>query len=99
MIKSIENNTNKIYLSHKELLGTWDENIKEIKKGQILKGIVKDRAKNNKAIFIEIKPNLVGMAEYSDKYNYGDKVNIFVKKIIPEKKKIKLTIVGGSNNG
>ena len=99
VIKSIENNTNKIYLSHKELLGTWDENIKEIKKGRILKGIVKDRAKNNKGIFIEIKPNLVGMAEYSDKYNYGDKVNIFVKKIIPEKKKIKLAIVGGSNNG
>ena len=44
-------------------------------------------------IFIELKPNLVGLAEYKEGIEYGQNVNVYVKKIIPEKKKIKLIIV------
>ena len=40
-------------------------------------------------IFIELKPNLVGMAEYKEGYNYGDIVDVFVKKIIKDKKRKK----------
>ena len=49
--------------------------------------------KSKNGIFIELKPNLVGLAEYKDGIEYGQNVNVYVKKIIPEKKKIKLIIV------
>ena len=37
-------------------------------------------------IFIELKPNLVGLAEYKDGIQYGENVSVYIKKIIPEKK-------------
>ena len=33
------------------------------------------------------------MAEYKPNYEYGEKVKVIVKRIIPEKEKIKLKIV------
>ncbi len=44
-------------------------------------------------IFIELKPNLVGLAEYKDGIQYGENVSVYIKKIIPEKKKVKLLII------
>ena len=38
-------------------------------------------------IFVELKPNLVGLAEYKEGFNYGQKVNVYIKKIIKDKKK------------
>ena len=35
-----------------------------------------DKYKNG--IFVELKPNLVGLAEYKDGFSYGQKVNAFV---------------------
>ncbi len=93
MIKSIEDNSNKIILSYKELLGDWDENIKDYKEKTIVKGIVKETDKFKNGIFIELKPNLVGLAEYKENMKYGQKVNVYIKKIIKERKKIKLLIV------
>lgn len=93
MIKSIDETTNRITLSYKELLGTWEENAKTIQEGTILKGIARETEKFNNGIFIELKPNLVGLAEYKDNINFGEPVDVYVKKIIPEKKKIKLKII------
>ena len=93
MIKSIDRETNRIDLSYKELLGTWEENIQDIKQGEIIKGKVRETEKYKNGIFIEIKPNLVGMAEYKTGLEYGQDVTVYVKKIIPEKKKIKLKIL------
>ena len=93
MIKSINKKENQIALSYKELYGTWEENIKDISENMILNGIVKEADKYKNGLFIELKPNLVGMAEYQEGYNYGQVVKVFVKKIINEKKKIKLIIV------
>ena len=92
-IKDIDKENNKFYLSYKEMLGSWKENIKDLKEGSILKGIVRETAKNKDGIFIELKPNLVGMCEYKDNLKYGQEVQVKIKKIIPDKKKIKLTIV------
>ena len=50
-----------------------------------------DKYKNG--LFIELKPNLVGMAEYQEGLQYGEQVKVYVKKIINSKKKIKLVIV------
>ena len=93
IIKSIDKKDSKFSLSYKELLGSWQDNIKDIRVGQEVQGIIRETAKGNKGIFIELKPNLVGMSEYKPNYNFGDKVNVVVKKIIPEKHKVKLKII------
>ena len=92
-IKEIDKENKKFYLSYKEMLGSWEDNIKDIKEGSIIKGIAKEYTKNKDGIFIELKPNLVGLCEYNNNIKYGQSVNVKVKKIIPEKKKIKLNIV------
>ena len=93
MIKSIDKDNNKIVLSYKELLGDWDENVKEYTEKTVVEGIVKETDKFKNGIFIELKPNLVGLAEYKDGVEYGQKVNVYIKKIIKERKKIKLLII------
>ena len=98
MIKTINKNEKKVNLSSKELFGSWKDNIKDIEIGQTYHGIVRETAKGNRGIFIELKPNLVGMSEYKPNYNFGDKVNVIVKKIIPEKEKIKLKIINDNFN-
>jgi len=92
MVKSVGMD-GKITLSYKEMLGTWEENIKKFQVGTKAKGIIRDREKNKNGIFIELTPNLVGMAEYTEKYYYGQEIDVYIKKIIPEKKKIKLEII------
>lgn len=93
MIKSIDKKQERILLTHKELLGTWEDNAKKFEEGMIVKGIIRETEKAKNGIFVELQPNLVGMAEYSENYKYGQNVNVYIKKIIPEKKKIKLTLV------
>ena len=44
-------------------------------------------------IFIELTPNLVGMTEYKKDLEYGQKVDVKIKNIQPDKKKVKLVIV------
>lgn len=93
MIKSIDSENKRILLTYKELLGTWEENAKELSSGMIIKGIAREVEKFNNGIFIELKPNLVGLADYKENIQYGQNVEVYVKKIIPEKKKIKLKII------
>ena len=93
MIKSIDEKDSKVILSYKELLGDWDENIKEFKEKTVVSGIVKENDKFKNGIFIELKPNLVGLAEFKEGYEYGQEVKVYIRKIIKDKKKIKLLIV------
>ena len=92
LIKDVDLEKNKIYFSYKELLGTWEDNVKEIKEKTVVQGIVRETEKNKRGIFIELKPNLVGMAEYKEGMEYGQKVDVYIKKIVEDKKKIKLII-------
>ena len=93
MVKSVDENTGRVSLSYKNCLGTWDDNIKSFKEGMTVKGIVRDTEKNKNGIFIELTPNLVGMTEYTKELKYGETVDVCIKKILPEKKKIKLIVV------
>lgn len=93
VVKSIDNENKRITFSYKELLGTWQENAKLFNEGDIVVGIARETEKNNNGIFIELKPNLVGLAEYKPNIEYGENVIVNIKKIIPEKKKIKLMII------
>ena len=93
LVKSIDRNEGKVILTYKELLGTWEENAEKFQEKTYVKGIVRETEKNKNGIFIELTPNLVGMAEYVDGLEYGEPVDVYIKKIIPDKKKIKLIIV------
>lgn len=93
MIKSIDKQNNKVVLTYKELLGNWEENVENYSEKTVVEGIVKEPDKFKNGIFIELKPNLVGLAEYKEGLEYGQKVNVYIKKIIKDRKKIKLLIV------
>ena len=93
VVKDVNTEKNRVYISYKEMLGTWDENIKDIQEKTIIPGIIRETEKDKRGIFIELKPNLVGMAEYKEGFEYGQKVEVYVKKIIEDKKKIKLKLV------
>jgi len=93
MVKSINREQGQVILTYKELLGSWEENVEKIAEGQILEGIVREKEKNQNGFFIELMPNLIGLAECQQNLQYGTKVKVFVKKIQKEKKKIKLIIV------
>lgn len=93
MVKYIDEKTGKINLSYKNCLGTWEENISNFKEGMTVKGIVRNTEKNKNGVFIELTPNLVGMTEYTEELKYGQAVDVCIKKIVPDKKKVKLTIV------
>ena len=81
----------RVTLSHKELLGTWQENASLFKVGETVSGII--RSIESYGIFVELTPNLSGLAEYTDNVNEGDYAGIYIKSIIPEKMKFKLIIV------
>ena len=92
MVKNIDKEKNRVSFTYKELLGTWEENIKNFKQGTVVHGIARDAEKSHNGIFIELAPNLVGLAEYKENIEYGQDVDVYIKKIVPEKKKIKLVI-------
>lgn len=93
MIKCINKENNQVMLTYKELLGSWEDNVKEFQEGAKVQGIVRESDKYKNGIFIELKPNLVGMAEYKENLKYGQKVDVYIKRIIKDKKKIKLIII------
>lgn len=92
MVKSIDRDKQRIMLSYKDVLGTWEDNAKNFNEGVVVKGIVRETEKYNNGIFVELAPNLVGLAEYKDGMEYGKTVDVYIKKIIPEKHKVKLII-------
>ena len=92
IVKKYDRDTGRIELSYKELLGTFEENVKNLKEGDIVEGVIRNRIKSG--VFVELKPNLVGLAEHVNGIEYGQKVLVSIKKINVEKKKIKLIIIG-----
>jgi len=89
VIKSVENG--RISLSHKELLGTWEENAERFCAGETVSGII--RSVENYGAFVELTPNLAGLAETKEGVRAGQQASVYIKSIIPEKMKIKLIII------
>ncbi|HBL40593.1 MAG TPA: RNA-binding protein [Ruminococcaceae bacterium] len=81
----------KITLTHKELLGTWEENAAKFKAGETVPGIV--RSVEKYGVFVELAPNLAGLAEPVADIEPGQHATVYIKSLIPERMKIKLTIV------
>lgn len=78
-------------LTHKELLGTWEENAEKFHIGETVSGIV--RSVESYGIFVELTPNLAGLAEYTTGVFEGQQTSVYIKSIIPDKMKVKLIIV------
>ena len=81
-------------LTIRELLGTWAENAASFTVGETVVGIV--RSVEEYGTFIEIAPNLAGLAESCPDLRPGQAVSVYIKNILPEKMKIKLVIVNHS---
>lgn len=90
IIKSIDE-FGRITLSHKELLGTWEENAAKFSAGQTVSGVI--RSVEDYGIFVELAPNLAGLAEIKEGVRVGQTAGVFIKSIIPDKMKVKLIII------
>lgn len=89
VIKSIDGR--RICLSHKELLGTWEQNAAKFEPGQTVSGVV--RSIESYGVFVELAPNLAGLAERREDLKVGMQASVFIKSIIPEKMKVKLVLI------
>ena len=61
VVKSADGIAGRLYVSHKELLGSWKENVADFRIGQTVAGTV--RSIEPYGIFVELTPNLAGLAE------------------------------------
>ena len=97
VVKSIDYDTGRIYVTHRELLGTWEENAARFAPGQTVAGIV--RSIEQYGIFVELTPNRAGLAELREVSTLhcpvvpGQWAAVYIKSIIPERMKIKLVLI------
>ena len=89
IVKSIENG--RVSLSHKELLGTWEENAAMFSIGETVAGII--RSVEDYGVFVELTPNLAGLAEAKEGILPGQQASVYIKNIIPKRMKVKLIII------
>ena len=91
VVKSIDYDTGRICVSTKELFGTWEENVQCFLAGQTVSGVI--RSIESYGIFVELSPNLAGLAELRDNVYVGQSCSVYIKSIVPDKMKIKLVII------
>lgn len=51
------------------------------------------RSVKDYGVFIELSPNLSGLAEYREDLRPGDRVSVYIKAIVPERQKVKLIVI------
>ncbi len=95
VVKNTQDEFGRITLSHRELLGTWEENASRFTSGQTAAGIV--RSIEDYGVFVELAPNLAGLAECREDVQVGQSAAVFIKNIIPDKMKVKLAIIDCSD--
>lgn len=81
----------RLVLTLKELLGTWEENVSQYRAGETVMGIV--RSVESYGVFVELTPNLAGLAENDRPVQPGQAVSVYIKSIVPEKMKLKLALL------
>lgn len=82
---------NRLTLTHKELLGTWMENAAQFSVGMTVPGTV--RGVMDYGLFVELLPNLAGLAEPHKGIRQGDRVSVYIKSLFPNTGKCKLLII------
>ena len=97
VVRSIDPANHRIFVSTRELLGTWEENAARYAPGQTVAGIV--RSVEDYGVFVELAPNLAGLAEIRDcdretvRSLVGRTAAVFIKSINPERMKVKLVLI------
>ena len=81
----------RLTLSLRELLGTWEENAAGIETGETLTGVV--RSVEPYGVFVELRPNLAGLAEHTEGVEPGQGCVVYVKSMNPARMKIKLNLI------
>ena len=91
LVTSLDKKLGRVTLSHKQLLGTWAENAAALAPGMTVSGYV--RGIKDYGVFVELFPNLSGLAEPKEGVAEGDRVSVYLKSILPQRRKIKLRIL------
>ena len=91
VVRTVDKEAGRIYMSLREMLGTWEENAASFSSSQTVTGIV--RSVEEYGIFVELSPNLAGLAEYREGVKVGDGCAVHIKSMIPERMKIKLVLI------
>ena len=81
----------RVTLTHRELLGTWMENASRFSSGETVRGIV--RSVMEYGTFVELSPNLSGLADSRPGLRPGDGVSVYIKSLRAENMKVKLHII------
>ena len=95
-VKTVDRELHRVFVTLKELLGTWSENAAHFLPGETVTGRV--RSIESYGIFVELAPNLAGLAELklateASCPRVGDLAAVYIKSILPERMKIKLVII------
>ena len=97
VVKCVNRESERIYVTMRELLGTWEENAAAFEAGQTVTGIV--RSIESYGVFVELAPNLAGLAEVGEEEaavlhsRIGQSVAVYIKSILPERMKVKLVLI------
>ena len=90
-VRAVDPVSRRISLTHRELLGTWEQNAAQFVAGETVRGVV--RSVEPYGVFIELAPNLSGLAEARGDLTPGNIVSVYIKSILPQRMKIKLTVI------
>ena len=90
-VKAFDKEQRRITLTHRELLGTWMENASRFRPGETVRGTV--RSVKEYGSFIELAPNLSGLADAKECLEPGNGVSVYIKSIRPERMKVKLQVI------
>ena len=90
-VRGVDPSLGRVHLTHRELLGTWLENARRFSPGETVSGVV--RGNEDYGVFVELSPNLSGLAERKEGVSSGDGVSVYIKSILPEKMKVKLILI------
>ena len=91
VVKNIDENL-RVELSHKELLGTWEEEVADMQDGDVTYGTV--LSVESYGTFVRISQNVSGLADNIDfDVEPGDLVSVRIQSIQHKNMKVKLTII------
>ena len=101
-VKTNDLQSGRIYVTLRELLGTWQQNAERFETGQTVTGII--RSVEHYGAFVELTPNLAGLSEVRSEEHaaelkklIGRPASVYIKSIVPERMKIKLVIIDAEN--
>lgn len=92
IVKKYDKDTGRIEISMKDLMGSFESKVKNLKEGDLVDGIIRGRTKTG--IFVELKGDLTAMADHISGVEYGQKVLVHIKRINNEKERIRVEIIG-----